>query len=84
MKENEIIQKIIDVIHVVSGKDQEILPETEIINNHYIDSLSVFNVIVNLEKVFSIRINPMDATIDDFQSPMSISKLVLNIKEKTV
>lgn len=80
--EDDILQKVIEVVHVVSGKNQEILPTTQIINDNFIDSLSVFNVILNLEKVFGVRINPMDATIDDFETPESIARLVSTVKNK--
>lgn len=73
---DQIIGKVVDLVCVLSGSKEDILPTTRIIEDGYIDSLSVFNVITNLEKIFGIRINPMDATINDFQTPESIASLV--------
>jgi len=82
IENTEMLDKIIDIISSFSPSGEPIQANTQIIKDGVIDSLSVFNIIVNLEKAFNISIGFMDATIDDFHTPDSIAELITKVMKK--
>ncbi|WP_157698216.1 acyl carrier protein [Legionella clemsonensis] len=71
-----MLKGIIEIVSSLSPSGSHIAPYTEIIQQGFIDSLSVFNIIVNIERTFNVSIGIMDATIEDFQTPQSIAQLI--------
>ena len=54
--------------------------DTLIIEDGVIDSLSVINLIMEIEREFSMKMGIMDVTIDDFQSPSKIQEAILRLQ----
>ncbi|HCU5991980.1 TPA: acyl carrier protein [Legionella pneumophila] len=78
----QLLEGIIEIISSLCPSGSQISPQTEIIEQGFIDSLSVFNIIVNIERAFNVSIGIMDATIEDFQTPASIAQLVKRIIQR--
>jgi|GEM_PF-2345165 len=82
METNDNIDRIINLIKPMSRGNTTIEPETMIIEDNVIDSLSVINLIMEIEREFSMRMGIMDVTIDDFQSPVKILAAIERLKNK--
>lgn len=74
------MEVIITAVSRLAGRPDEIKEDTALIEGGYIDSLQVFHVIAELERLFQVRIGAMDATIADFRTPKDILDLVERVR----
>jgi len=77
---NQHIERIINLIKPMSRGNATIEADTLIIEDGVIDSLSVINLIMEIEREFSMKMGIMDVTIDDFQSPSKIQEAILRLQ----
>ena len=82
MENKANLERIIGLIKPMSRSKSDIKPETLIIEENVIDSLSVINLIMEIEREFKMRIGIMDVTIDDFQSPLKIHEAIERLGQK--
>lgn len=71
--------KIINRIIVCLKKDIPNLPEDikiNLIDKHYLDSLSLISVLVSLEEEFLINFTPDEFTANNFSSIVNISVII--------
>lgn len=80
MEKNQNIERIVALIKPMSRGNVTIEPNTMIIEDGVIDSLSVINLIMEIEREFSMKMGIMDVTIDDFQSPAKIEEAIVRLK----
>jgi len=73
---DEYIQQIIDIIRPIAKSRDPIEAHTRIIEDGIIDSLSVINLIMEIERAFEIKIGIMDVTINDFETPAKIAEII--------
>jgi len=76
MSEDPILGKVIDIIRPIARTRTDIQADTAIIQDGIIDSLSVINIIMEIERAFNLQIGAMDVTIDDFQTPEKIAQII--------
>ncbi|MDB2439167.1 hypothetical protein N9W89_10655 [Hellea sp.] len=79
--DNNTIERVIKLIKPMSRGKVDIQPDTMIIEDKVIDSLSVINLIMEIEREFDMRMGVMDVTIDDFQSPIKIQEAIDRLKK---
>ena len=82
MSTEDNINRIIKLIMPMVRGNHTVEPGTMIIEDGVIDSLSVINLIMEIEREFGMRIKPMDVTIDDFQSPERIEAAIGRLQAK--
>lgn len=80
MENNQHIERIVALIKPMSRGNVTIEADTMIIEDGVIDSLSVINLIMEIEREFSMRMGIMDVTIDDFQTPAKIQAAIVRLK----
>ncbi len=80
MENNQHIDRIVALIKPMSRSKIEIKADTMIIEDGVIDSLSVINLIMEIEREFSMKMGIMDVTIDDFQTPGKIQEAIVRLK----
>jgi len=80
VENNQHIERIVALIKPMSRSNVSIVAETMIIEDEVIDSLSVINLIMEIEREFDMKMGIMDVTIDDFQSPVKIQEAILRLK----
>jgi len=76
------IDGIMEIIEVISRRSEDITPDTYIIRDGYIDSLNIFQIIIEIENRFNVSIGIMDAIVEDFSTPNTILALVNRLKSK--
>ena len=80
MDNNQFIERIVALIKPMSRSNAPIVADTMIIEDGIIDSLSVINLIMEIEREFSMKMGIMDVTIDDFQTPAKIQDAIVRLK----
>lgn len=82
MENNDTIARVIKLIEPMAQGKFNIEADTMIIEDNVIDSLSVINLIMEIEREFKMRMGIMDVTIDDFQSPLKIQQAIDRLQNK--
>jgi len=80
VENNQYIERIVALIKPMSRGNVTIEADTMIIEDGVIDSLSVINLIMEIEREFSMKMGIMDVTIDDFQTPAKIQDAIVRLK----
>lgn len=79
-----MIDKIFEIIksNVIELGNMDLKRDTSLIASGYMDSFEVIMILQQLEQIFDISI-PLDSiTIEDFETPERIEKMVVEIKNK--
>ena len=67
---------------------EEIQPEvdystcTDLVDGHYLDSLSILSLVADLEDAFDITIPTVEIIPDNFNSADSLWKMILRLQEE--
>lgn len=78
---DEYMEGVLEVLKSISTAPGKIASGTKVIEDGYIDSMSVFHIIADIEVRFGIVIGVMDATVEDFATPESIVSLIQRVRE---
>lgn len=75
------MEKIIELLEVVQpGVDYQTC--TSLIDEHYLDSLSIISLVADLEDEFDITIPAVEVIAENFNSAQSLWDMVTRIKEE--
>ncbi len=75
------MEKLIEIL-------EEIQPEvdystcTDLVDGHYLDSLSILSLVADLEDAFDITIPTVEIIPDNFNSANSLWKMILRLQEE--
>ena len=75
------MERLIDIL-------EEIQPEidyttcTDLIDGHYLDSLSIISLVAELEEEFDITIPTVDIVPDNFNSAENLWTLIMRLQEE--
>ncbi len=75
------MEKLIEIL-------EEIQPEvdysacTDLVDGHYLDSLSILSLVADLEDAFDITIPTVEIIPDNFNSADSLWKMILRLQEE--
>ncbi|MGI6076579.1 MAG: acyl carrier protein [Fastidiosipilaceae bacterium] len=75
MDKNEIFETVMDVVATAaSKKPEEIDPDSRLIEDMGLDSLSIFEIVVDLEAAFNLFIN--DEIVDGLHTPREVANFL--------
>jgi acyl carrier protein len=74
--EKELLLLVASVIHESTGRAVEIRLEHKLIEDGYLDSMSIVNLILALEEKYGAQVDIMDVTEENFGSIAAITKTV--------
>ncbi|AVQ46778.1 D-alanine--poly(phosphoribitol) ligase subunit DltC [Clostridium botulinum] len=71
-------QKILDILVDVCG-DDEVIEDKDInlFDSGFLDSLGVIELLLQIEEVLNLRIQPTEITRQDIQTPNKVIELIL-------
>lgn len=71
-------QKILDILVDVCG-DDEVIEDKDInlFNSGFLDSLGVIELLLQIEEVLNLKIQPTEITRQDIQTPNKVIELIL-------
>ena len=72
----KLVERVAEVLVSVSDKARGHIGESGLVSKGILDSLDIMNLIMELEAVFDIEIDPEDVLSDNFESVESIARLV--------
>jgi len=77
--EQIILQRISAHLRELLGVEEELLgPDAALLEAGLIDSVSIFNLIGFVEEQFAIAVGDEDVTLENFETPAAIARLVAN------
>ena len=73
----DIVQKLFDLLQAEFGLNKDNLnADTKIFSDGILDSLSSLQLIMHIERMFSISVSPLDVSIDDIDTVDSMAALI--------
>jgi len=84
MQTEQIIEKVrSQILEITYANESEILNDTKIFENGYVDSMGFTIIIRFLEKTFTVSINDRDLIDENFESINAITKFVIDKSQNT-
>lgn len=74
--QTRVLAVVSETIESSTGNEVELTAETALIDEGYLDSLTVLQLFVNLQEAFEIELDMDDVTEEAFGTPKSIADLI--------
>lgn len=74
--ETQVTTLVAETIHESTGLEVDLTPETALIDEGYLDSLTVLQLFAKLQESFEIELDMDDLTEESFESTKGIAALV--------